>query len=275
MHPAQPLENISVLAGRERCARPADVFRLCALIVLSAFICYASGLDEARFLEVDRLLEQQGTALALLECVLTLSAAAFLAWNIRSEKRVKVWLTGLVFTLVALTANMADYFGTLQASPDLALEVSPIWNGILRDTNFEFARVFGFWGKFSVSLLAGASLVFYLHNVRRLLPRKPQPLRSLLFHIGERCSTPGQRWLPFATVLAFYFAAVNLFCFYIAYANSLVNDLPALSQLPPLPAAVCIALALITLVFVLITHQILRCPANERWLQQGEDKAAA
>jgi hypothetical protein len=98
--------------------------------------------------------------------------------------------------------------------------------------------------------------MLYLKNVQLLLPRCRQPLAKLLLHLGERCTTLKDRLCAFSTVFAFYFAAINLFCFYVAYANSLVNNLPALDQLPPFPAAVCITLALITMSFVLITYVI-------------------
>jgi len=248
--------NSAAVSLPQRC--PRSIGSLFSLVVLSVFICYACALDEGRFLEFDSFLERQGALLALFDSLLSTAAAAFLVWSIRNEKRRKIWLAGMLFTLVALAANMADYYGTLQVSPDLALEVSPIWNGLLKYTGFEFAKLYGLFGKIFVSVMAGACLVFYLKNVQRLRPRNPQPLRSLLFHLGEGCNASSQRWLPFATVLAFYFAAVNLFCFYIAYANSLVNDLPSLSHLPPLPAAVCIALALITALFLIVTHAILR-----------------
>jgi hypothetical protein len=237
---------------------PGNLFRLFSLIALSAFLCWGAALDENSFLEIDRQLEQQGTALAVLESVLTAAAASVLISNLAAEKRKHVWIAGMLFTLVALAANLADYYGTLQASPDLALEVSPIWNGILRDTGIEFARLFGLLGKITVSLLAGACLTYYLKNVPKLKPRTRQHLGSLIFHLGEDCSTAGEPWLPFTSVFAFYFAAANLFCFYIAYANSLVNNLPALRLLPPLPAAVAIALVLITAVFIIVTHHLIR-----------------
>lgn len=233
------------------------LLRIFLAIVLLVFLFNAASLDETRFLEIDTLLTKHGAELALVESVLTLCVAAALLYSIQFEKRKKVWIAGGIFMLIALTANLADYFGTLQASPDLALEVSPIWNGLIADTSFEFARIFAFCGKVFVSLLAGASFIFYLQNIEKLAPLKPCSPETLVFHLGERCSNFEKQWLPFVTVLSFYFAAINLFCFYIAYANSLVNNLPVLSLLPPLPGAVGAALALITAAFVITTHKIL------------------
>jgi hypothetical protein len=229
-----------------------------ALGLLVLCLVVASNISETRFLNFVESLEQFGSALAIGETLGTAAIAGLIAWNIRTEKSRKIWLAGGLFALIALAANMGDYFGTLQMSPDLALEVSPIWNGLLKDTGLDFAKFFGLFGKIFVSIMAGASLVFYLRNLHVLMPKQQQPLSTLIFHLGERCSSFRERCLQFGTVFAFYFAAVNLFCFYVTYCNSLVTNLPALSQLPALPAAVCIALVLITAAFLLITHRILQ-----------------
>lgn len=231
---------------------------LALLTGLSAFICFASRLSETSFLDYVASLEKFGTGLALLESLFTAALAGLLFWNIRTERRTKIWIAGLIIAALALAANMSDYFGTLQLSPDLDMEVSPIWNGLLHDTGMQFAKLFGLFGKVFVSILAGASVMFYLRNVHRLRPAEQQPLSNLLFHLGEQHHSLLERFIQFATVFAFYFAGANLFCFYVVFANSLVTNLHALSQLPPFPAAVCAAMAVITGFFLIVTHQLLK-----------------
>lgn len=228
-----------------------------ALAFLATFIFFASTTSETRFLDFVASLENYGTALAVAETLLTTGVAAAILWNIRNEQRKSIWIIGGLFTLIALAANLGDYFGTLQLSPDLDMEVSPIWNGLLKDTGMDFARLFGLCGKTFVSCMAGACLMFYLRNVQSLATNKKESLKTMLVHLGEKHNAPKHRFLQFATVLSFYFAAVNLFCFYVTYANAQVNNLAVLSQLPPLPAAVAIALAFITVVFVVVTDKLL------------------
>lgn len=81
-------------------------------------------------------------------------------------------------------------------------------------------------------------------------------LMSFMLHLGERNNTLRVRLRAFTTVLAFCFAAINLFCFYISYPNSPVKDLKSLSRLPPLLMAAKIAVLLITIAFILVTHAL-------------------
>jgi hypothetical protein len=169
-----------------------------------------------------------------------------------------VWRAGAVFGVVALAANLSDFLVTMHLSPDLTLEANPIWNTIIRIAGLEFAILFGFTGKILLSIIAAQCMMFYAANVHVLFPRRPQPFIKFLQHLGETNQDLRKRLKAFAVVFAFYFAAMNLFCFYIAYANSLVNDLPAISRLPALPAVVCISLALATIAFAAVTFLLHR-----------------
>jgi hypothetical protein len=234
----------------------AKIVSSVTLLLLGVILSLASSISEVRFLSFVAGLERFGSTLAVLESVITFALAGALFWSIRKERRALIWFAGGIFTLLALAANMADYFGTLQISPGLEMEVSPIWNGLLKDTGMEFAKLFGFVGKVFVSFVAGASLVFYLRNVSAIMPSQQKSLCRLIFHLGERSNVLSARFVQFFTVLSFYFAAVNLFMFYVVYANSKVTDLHALSQLPPFPAAVCIGLIVMTAAFLFVTQRL-------------------
>ena len=59
------------------------------------------------------------------------------------------------------------------------------------------------------------------------------------------------------TIFAFFFAWINVFYLYIAYANSLDNP-NALEQLPSVPVAILIFVAMLAIAFSLMTYRACR-----------------
>src|SRR3954469_21833776 len=99
----------------------------------------------------------------------------------------KIWTTALVVTVLGVLAHMADYVITLERSPDLALELNPLWRNIVAHYGLGVAKWYGLTGKLLVSLLAGQMTVFYLANRTRLFPQVAGlGPRAFLAHMGER-----------------------------------------------------------------------------------------
>jgi hypothetical protein len=170
----------------------------------------------------------------------------------------RTWTAALVVTAVALVAHLADYAITLARSPDLALELNPLWRNVLGHYGLGVAKWYGLTGKLLVSLLAGQMTAFYLGNRERLFPRASGdgPLR-FLGHMGERSAGWRERGAALFTVFAFFFAGLTFFYFYIAYQNSL-TDPAAVDRLPSVPAAVGLYVLGLCAAFVGLTYRSYR-----------------
>src|SRR3954470_6432313 len=99
----------------------------------------------------------------------------------------KIWTAALVVTVLGVVAHMADYLITLQRSPDLALEMNPLWRNVVQHYGLSVAKWYGLTGKLLLSLLAGQTTAFYLGNRVRLFPRASGLAAwTFLRHMGER-----------------------------------------------------------------------------------------
>src|SRR5256885_17002590 len=67
----------------------------------------------------------------------------------------KIWTAAFVVAALAIVAHMADYAITLRRSPDLALELNPLWRNAAVHYGLVVAEWHGLTGKMLVSLLAG------------------------------------------------------------------------------------------------------------------------
>jgi len=169
-----------------------------------------------------------------------------------------IWRAAFVVTGLAIVAHMADYIITLRRSPDLALELNPLWRNVLLHYGLGVAKWYGLTGKLLVSVIAGEMTAFYLGNRPRLYPRaRPGAANGLarfMLHMGERSASWGERGGALFTVFAFFFAGLGFFYFYIAYQNS-ITEPAQLDRLPSTPLAVFIYVAALTVVFVLQTYR--------------------
>jgi hypothetical protein len=213
-------------------------------------------MSENRFLELISQLHDGGVAIAYFDGAVMLAVFLLLLKDLRNGCTAFAIKGGVIFFIPAVAANMLDFFTTIIQSPDLALETNSVWIAMKEVYGLQIALAFGFWGKIYLSVFAAICLTFYLNNVQILFPRAHPNLFNFALHIGERCSGIRQRLRALAATFAFYFAAINLFCFYIAYANSLVTDLSALSKLPALPAAIAMSLVAISVSFILVTRHL-------------------
>jgi hypothetical protein len=171
----------------------------------------------------------------------------------RGVRGARTWTAALVISLLGVVAHLADYWITLQRSPDLALELNPLWRNVVTHYGLGAAKWYGLTGKLLVSLLAGQMAAFYLGNRARLAPHAPG-LGPLAFvrHMGERSRTARDRAAALFTVFAFFFAGLTFFYFYIAYQNS-ITDPATLDRLPSTPVAVLLYVLLLCAAFVAMT----------------------
>lgn len=176
----------------------------------------------------------------------------------------RIWAAASVVTVLAIVAHMADYVITLRRSPDLALELNPLWRNVLTHYGLGVAKWYGLTGKLLVSVLAGQMTAFYLYlgNRERLFPRAASLTPwGFMRHMGERSASWRERSAALFTIFAFFFAGLTFFYFYIAYQNS-ITDPAQLDRLPSTPAAVLLYVVGLGVAFVLLTYRAYRLSAN-------------
>ena len=198
------------------------------------------------------LVQRLGVGLSWLAWITVAVGALLMAWVLRGERRGEIWRPAAVMGLVALAANLADYFVTLRRSPDLALEANPLWRLVVDRYGIRVARWYGLTGKILVSLIAAEMTAYYLANRQRLYPEQAGSPVQFLLHLGGRARTRGQRLAALFTIFAFFFAGLNLLYFYIACTNWL-QDPAWLDRLPSAPVAVLAVVAGLAIAFVLLT----------------------
>src|SRR5438309_1401127 len=141
----------------------------------------------------------------------TVFFGALAMWRATRDVRgARIWTIAFVVTVLAIAAHMADYVITLRRSPDLALELNPLWRNIVLQYGLGVAKWYGVTGKLLVSLLSGQMTAFYLGNRPRLFPRASRlGPRAFLRHMGERSQTWRERAAALFTIFAFFFAGLT------------------------------------------------------------------
>jgi hypothetical protein len=202
------------------------------------------------------LLERLGVWLAVVAWLTVALGAAAMAYVLRDEKAT-VWRRASLVGILALAANLADYFVTLQHSPDLVLEANPLWRNVVDHFGLRIAKWYGLTGKVLVSVLAAQMFAFYLSHREAIYPAQARSLLHFLVRMGSRARTFRERLLGLFTIFAFFFAWVNVFYFYIAYTNSLDNP-DVLEKLPSVPVSILILVAGLAIAFSLTTYRAFR-----------------
>ena len=183
----------------------------------------------------------------------------------------RIWMWAFVVTALAVVAHLADYWITLRRSPDLALELNPLWRNVVTRYGLGWAKWYGLTGKLLVSVLAGQMTAFYLGNRARLFPRESAAgLPGFLRRMGERSAGWRERAAALFTIFAFFFAGLTFFYFYIAYQNS-ITDPKMLDLLPPTAVAVLAYVVLLVVAFVVMTYRAYRKwpVASGQWSAPG------
>ncbi|HUK87854.1 MAG TPA: hypothetical protein VLT85_09335 [Terriglobales bacterium] len=209
------------------------------------------------------LVERLGVGLSWLAWITVAAGALLMAWVLRQERRRAIWVPALAMGLLALAANLADYFVTLHRSPDLALEANPLWRLVVDRYGIGVARWYGLTGKVWVSILAAEMAAYYLAHRHRLFPHQAGSLGHFVLQLGSRSRTRGERLSALFTVFAFFFAGLNLLYFYIACTNWL-QDPEWLDRLPSAPVAVMLFVAGLALAFALLTWRAFQRGSERR-----------
>lgn len=200
--------------------------------------------------------ERLGVWLAVLAWLVVALGSAAMAYLLRKE-RTSIWLRASLVGIVALAANLADYFVTLRHSPDLAFEANPLWRNVVDHFGLRIAKWYGLTGKLFVSVLAAQMFAFYLTRREMIYPTQARSLLHFLLRMGTRAHTFRERVLSLFTIFAFFFAWINVFYLYIAYRNSL-DKLDVLERLPSVPVSALIFVAALAIAFSFTTYRAFR-----------------
>jgi len=202
------------------------------------------------------LLERLGVWLAVVAWLAVAIGAAAMAYVLRAEK-FTIWRRASLVGILALAANLSDYFVTLRRSPDLAFEANPLWRNAVDHFGLRIAKWYGLTGKVFVSVLAAQMFAFYLSQRETIYPAQARSLLHFLMRMGTRARNFRERLLGLSAMFAFFFAWMNVLYFYIAYTNSLENP-DLLERLPSLPVSILILVATLAIAFSLTTYRAFR-----------------
>ena len=202
-------------------------------------------------------LERMGLVPSVLAWLVVAGGSVAMGVALRNERRRSVWTAGALVGLVALAANLADYFVTLAPSPDLTLEANPLWRNVVDSWGLVAAKWYGLTGKILLSLLAGQMFAFFLSNLPRLYPKRADSPAEFLRRMGDRSETRRERLVALFTLFAFFFAGIQTLYFYIAYLNWIADH----RHLPSVPLAILFLIVTIAVAFVSVSyHAFLRHP---------------
>ncbi len=211
-------------------------------------------MTEEGLLSLLAVIEQAGVWLSVLAWFTVAGGAVAMVYILRTEKRRVVWVAAAIVGAVALLANMADYVVTLYRTPDLGLEMNPLWRNVVDHFGLVVAKWYGLTGKIFVSIVAGQMFAFYLANRERLFPVEARSLLQFLLRMGNRSKTLRELFVALFTIFCFFFAGIQLFYFYIAYLNWLVHS-ELRNHLPSVPVALFLLLLSLTIAFVGLTYR--------------------
>ncbi len=211
-------------------------------------------MTEEGLLSLLAVIEGVGVWLSVLAWFTVAGGAVAMVYILRTEKRRVVWVAAAIVGAVALLANMADYVVTLYRTPDLGLEMNPLWRNVVDHFGLVVAKWYGLTGKIFVSIVAGQMFAFYLANRERLFPVEARSLPQFLLRMGNRSKTLRERFVALFTIFCFFFAGIQLFYFYIAYLNWLVHS-ELRNHLPSVPVALFLLLLSLTIAFVGLTYR--------------------
>ena len=204
---------------------------------------------EEQLFQILSLVQRLGVGLPLVAWVTIAGGVAGMAYVLRKHLRDSVGRGAAIFGVLAMAANLADYYATLYRNPDLTWEANPLWRNVIDRFGLTVALWYGLTGKLLVSVLAGQLFGFYLTNRERLFPLQARSLGNFVAHIGSCARTSRDRLLAAFTLFAFFFAGINLLYFYIAYVNW-VDDPELLNLLPSAPVAIMLVLIVLTITFI-------------------------
>ncbi len=196
-------------------------------------------------------LERLGVWPSVLAWLTVAGGSVAMAFTLRQERRPGIWKAAAAVAVLALAANLADYFVTLRISPDLALEANPLWRNVVDRWGLRVAKWYGLTGKILISLLAGQMFAFFLSNLHRLYPTRARSFAEFLRRMGDRSKTRRERLAALFTLFAFFFAGIQLLYFYIAYLNW--TDDP--QRLPSVPVMILVLIVALGAAFAAVSYR--------------------
>jgi hypothetical protein len=162
----------------------------------------------------------------------------------------------IIVAILSLAAHLADYFVTLKMSPDLSLEVNPIWVIVLEKMGLTIAKWYGLTGKIMLAVLSFEFFALYLIKRETLFPENATGFISFCKNLGRRGNKTKLVRLSNLTVLFLYlFALMNPICFYIAFLNSLV-DKPLFDEMPSVPIVLICYLLVLTAAYFIDNYRV-------------------
>lgn len=212
---------------------------------------------EEKLLRLLKTIEGLGGWLSVLAWLTVAGGAIAMAFVLRHEKRRAVWTTAAIVGIIALSANLIDYFVTLHRSPDLGLEANPLWRNVVDHFGLVVAKWYGLTGKILVSIIAGQMFAFYLSNQKRLFPVSARSFPEFILRLGNSSKTLRQRLVALCAMFAFFFAGIQFLYFYIAYLNWFA-DSASHTQYLSVPAAILILIIFLVITFAIVTYRSFR-----------------
>ena len=200
-------------------------------------------------------IEALGPPAAIIAWLFILGAVVFLAYILKHYWIPKIWVPSLVVGLVSFAAHMMDYIATLQLSPDLSMEMNPIWRIVIDHYGLNIAKFYGLTGKAFLSILAAECFAYYIVQREYLFPKKARNFFSFWRYYGTRGRGLGRmRWPTMVNFFCFCLAFIGPFYFYVAFMNTLVDD-PLRSSLPPILSVLFIDLIVVTAGYFTMTYR--------------------
>ena len=206
------------------------------------------------YYQVLEVFESLGVSLSIVAWLTVFFGCLGLILLLQRERRSSIWKAAGLVGVLALVANLADFFVTFYRSPDLGLEANPIWRIVVDNWGVTVAWWYGFSGKILLSILAGLMYAFYLKRRDRLYPERAVYFFEFMRRMGGRAQTRRDRLAGLFTVLCFFFAGIQFFCFYIALLNWQVYS-DSRPQMPSALLVLVLMLLVIGAVFLILTYR--------------------
>jgi hypothetical protein len=158
---------------------------------------------------------------------------------------------------ISLTAHLADYFVTLEITPDLALEANPLWRNVIDGYGLGIAKWYGLTGKIMLAILSFEFYAYYLLQREKLFPEKTTGFLSFFRQFGANKTRRSPNLASIFNYFSFMFSLLGAFYFYIAMLNSLVDSHLYLF-FPAAPIALLVYLLVISLSYFLLNYRKFR-----------------
>lgn len=202
--------------------------------------------------------ELLGPPISILAWLSVFLTAVATGYALKKSLLRKVWVPALIVGGVSLAAHLLDYVVTLYVSPALAEEANPIWRIVIDNYGLKIAKAYGLTGKILLSILSFELFAYYLIQRERLFPEATKNFLSFWREFGA--TNRKKSTLRLSNIINFFFfvfALIGPFYFYVAFMNSMVNNL-LYYRLPSMPLMLLIYLAGVVITYFVMTYRASR-----------------